>query len=159
MAVELFGFTIGRTQKEKEQQDRVSFTLPQSEDGAIDVAGTPGGAYATYLDMEGSAKNEAELILRYRSMALFPEAEIAIDDIVNDAVVSDRETVKLLSVYCFLSSPPLSGDSTSIPVLWLPLIVAVTASATEAAPSVETRAVPINSSFFIITPFELMNIH
>jgi len=91
MAVELFGFTIGRTQKEKEQQDRVSFTLPQSEDGAIDVAGTPGGAYATYLDMEGSAKNEAELILRYRSMSLFPEAEIAIDDIVNDAVVSDRE--------------------------------------------------------------------
>ena len=36
---------------------------------------------------------------------------------------------------------------------------AVTASATEAAPSVDTRAVPINSSFFIITPFELMNIH
>jgi len=56
MAVELFGFTIGRTQKEKEQQDRVSFTLPESEDGAIDVAGTPGGAYATYLDMEGSAR-------------------------------------------------------------------------------------------------------
>ena len=51
MAVELFGFTIGRTQKQKEQQERVSFTLPQSEDGAIDVAGTPGGAYATYLDM------------------------------------------------------------------------------------------------------------
>ena len=91
MAVELFGFTIGRTQKEKEQQDRLSFTLPESEDGAIDVAGTPGGAYATYLDMEGSAKNEAELILRYRTMSLFPEAEIAIDDIVNDAVVSDRE--------------------------------------------------------------------
>jgi len=91
MAVELFGFTIGRTQKEKEQQDHVSFTLPESEDGAIDVAGTPGGAYATYLDMEGSAKNEAELILRYRSMSLFPEAEIAIDDIVNDAVVADRE--------------------------------------------------------------------
>jgi len=91
MAVELFGFTIGRTQKEKEQKERVSFTLPQSEDGAIDVAGTPGGAYATYLDMEGSAKNEADLIIRYRSMALHPEAEIAIDDIVNDAVVADRE--------------------------------------------------------------------
>ena len=91
MAVELFGFTIGRTQKEKEQQDHLSFTLPESEDGAIDVAGTPGGAYATYLDMEGSAKNEAELIIRYRTMSLFPETEIAIDDIVNDAVVADRE--------------------------------------------------------------------
>ena len=77
-------------EKEKEQKDHVSFTLPQDEDGAIDVAGTPGGAYATYLDMEGSAKNEAELIIRYRTMSLFPETEIAIDDIVNDAVVADR---------------------------------------------------------------------
>ncbi len=91
MPVELFGFTIGRTQKQREQQDRVSFTLPQTEDGSIEVAGTPGGAYATYLDMEGSAKNEADLIHRYRSMALHPEAELAIDDIVNDAVVADRE--------------------------------------------------------------------
>jgi len=102
MAVELFGFTIGRTQKEKEQQDHVSFTLPESEDGAIDVAGTPGGAYATYLDMEGSAKNEAELIIRYRSMSLLPEAEIAIDDIVNDAVVADRE------------QPPVSLNLTNV---------------------------------------------
>ena len=91
MPVELFGFTIGRTQKQREQQDRVSFTLPQIDDGSIEVAGTPGGAYATYLDMEGSAKNEADLIHRYRSMALHPEAELAIDDIVNDAVVADRE--------------------------------------------------------------------
>ena len=79
MPVELFGFTIGRTQKQREQQDRVSFTLPQIDDGSIEVAGTPGGAYATYLDMEGSAKNEADLIHRYRSMALHPEAELAID--------------------------------------------------------------------------------
>ena len=72
MPVELFGFTIGRTQKQREQQDRVSFTLPQTEDGSIEVAGTPGGAYATYLDMEGSAKNEADLIVRYRGMSLYP---------------------------------------------------------------------------------------
>ena len=38
MAVNLFGFTIGRTQKEQEQQERVSFTIPQAEDGSIDVA-------------------------------------------------------------------------------------------------------------------------
>ena len=51
MAFELFGFTIGRAQKEKEAQEKVSFTLPEYGDGALDVAGTPGGAYATYLDM------------------------------------------------------------------------------------------------------------
>jgi hypothetical protein len=41
----------------------------------------------------------------------------------------------------------------------LPAIVAVTAWATDATPRVETKADAINSSFFIITPFELMNIH
>ena len=91
MAIELFGFTIGRTQKQKEQQEKVSFTLPQSDDGAIDVAGMPGGAYATYLDMEGATKNEADLISRYRQMSLYPECELAVDDIINEALVVDRE--------------------------------------------------------------------
>ncbi len=91
MAIELFGFTIGRAQKEKEQQEKVSFTLPQHDDGALDIAGTPGAAYATYLDMEGAAKNEMDLINRYRQMSLFPEAELAVDDIINEAIVADRE--------------------------------------------------------------------
>ena len=91
MAIELFGFTIGRTQKENEAKEKLSFALPQYDDGAIDVAGTPGGAYGTYLDMEGAAKNETDLIHRYRQMALFPECELAVDDIVNEAVVADRE--------------------------------------------------------------------
>ena len=91
MAIELFGFTIGRTQKQKEQQEKVSFALPESGDGALDVAGMPGGAYGTYLDMEGATKNEADLISRYRGMALYPEAELAIDDIINEALVVDRE--------------------------------------------------------------------
>lgn len=91
MAIELFGFTIGRTQKENEAKEKLSFALPQYDDGAIDVAGTPGGAYGTYLDMEGAAKNEVDLIARYRQMALFPECELAVDDIVNEAVVADRE--------------------------------------------------------------------
>ena len=91
MAIELFGFTIGRTQKQKEQQEKVSFTLPVHDDGSLDIAGTPGAAYATYLDMEGAAKNEVDLINRYRQMSLYPEAELAIDDIVNEAVVADRE--------------------------------------------------------------------
>ena len=91
MAVELFGFTIGRTQKEKEARDKASFALPQYDDGALDVSGTPGGAYATYLDMEGAAKNEMDLIQRYRQMSLYPECELAVDDIINEAIVCDRE--------------------------------------------------------------------
>ena len=91
MAIELFGFSIGKIQKEKEAREKVSFALPQYDDGALDIAGTPGGAYATYLDMEGAAKNEVDLINRYRQMALYPECELAIDDIVNEALVADRE--------------------------------------------------------------------
>ena len=91
MAVELFGFTIGRTQKEKEAREKASFALPQYDDGALDVSGTPGGAYGTYLDMEGAAKNEMDLIQRYRQMSLYPECELAVDDIVNEAIVCDRE--------------------------------------------------------------------
>ena len=91
MAIELFGISIGKIQKEKEARDKVSFALPQYEDGSLDIAGTPGGAYATYLDMEGAAKNEVDLINRYRQMALYPECELAIDDIVNEALVADRE--------------------------------------------------------------------
>ena len=91
MAIELFGFTIGRSQKEKEAREKVSFALPQYDDGALDVSGTPGGAFATYLDMEGAAKNEMDLIQRYRQMALYPECELAVDDIVNEAIVADRE--------------------------------------------------------------------
>ena len=91
MPIELFGFTIGKTQKDKEAREKVSFALPQSEDGSLDVYGQAGGAYGTYIDMEGSAKNDIELIGRYRQMALYPECELAIDDIVNDAIVSDRE--------------------------------------------------------------------
>ena len=41
--------------------------------------------------MEGAAKNEMDLIQRYRQMALYPECELAVDDIVNEAIVADRE--------------------------------------------------------------------
>ena len=91
MPIELFGFTIGKTQKDKEAREKSSFALPQSDDGSLDVYGNAGGAYGTYIDMEGSAKNDIELISRYRQMALYPECELAVDDIVNDAIVSDRQ--------------------------------------------------------------------
>ena len=90
MAIELFGFTIGRTQKEQEAKDKVSFALPSLEDGSLAISGPAGGAYGTYLDMDGAAKNESDLIRKYRQMALFPEAELAVDDIVNEAGVADR---------------------------------------------------------------------
>ena len=88
MALELFGFSIGRV--DKDAKNKESFALPEPEDGALEVAPT-GGAYGTYVDLEGTSKNETELINKYREMATFPECDQAIDDVVNEAVVANRE--------------------------------------------------------------------
>jgi len=53
--------------------------------------GPSGGAYGTYVDLEGVAKNELELIRKYREMATYPECDQAIDDVVNEAIVTNRE--------------------------------------------------------------------
>ena len=88
MAVELFGFSIGRV--DKDQKNKKSFALPEPEDGALEV-GPTGNAYGTYVDLEGYAKNELELIRKYREMATYPECDQAIDDVVNEAIVTNRE--------------------------------------------------------------------
>jgi hypothetical protein len=87
MAVELFGFTIAKT-KEEEVADTVkSFVPPAHDDGAVEVAA--GGVYGTYVDLEGTTKSEADLVSRYRTMAMQPECDSAIEDIVNEAIVID----------------------------------------------------------------------
>jgi len=84
---EFFGFEIKR-KGEKPESKTPSFVTPQYDDGAVNVT-TSGGMYGTYVDLEGTAKNEAELVTRYRKMALQPEVEHAIDDIINETIISD----------------------------------------------------------------------
>jgi hypothetical protein len=90
MAIELFGFRIGRDNDSAEKQavQVPSFAPPPNLDGAMEVA--PGGAYGTYVDLEGTAKNEAELVTRYREMSMYPECESAVDDVVNEAIISNE---------------------------------------------------------------------
>ena len=84
----IFGFEIKRPEEEK----AVSFAEPINDDGALNVGAALGGAYGLLLDIEGSAKTEAELVTRYRSMALTPEIQLAVDEVVNDAIsVSSHE--------------------------------------------------------------------
>lgn len=87
MPIDLFGFTIGR--KENKNIKVQTFADAEYEDGALTVAS--GGAYGTYVDTEGAIKSETELINRYRDMALQAEVENAIDDIVNEAIVTTKE--------------------------------------------------------------------
>ena len=86
MAVKLFGFTIGREEEENPTKIQ-SFAEKENLEGALQVSPLA-GAYGTYLDIEGAIKNEAELITRYREMVMYPEAEYAVDDIVNEAIVT-----------------------------------------------------------------------
>jgi len=87
--VKLFGFEIGTPKKiedaQLEQPKQKSFTLPMNDDGAVTVAGA--GYYGTYVDLDGTFRNETQLITKYRELAIQPEMETAIDEIVNEAIV------------------------------------------------------------------------
>ena len=90
---ELFGFSITRARKQSDPKQ--SFTTSQADDGTQTVAA--GGYFGSYLDMEGTAKSEADLIRRYREIALHPECDMAIEDIVNEAIVANetKDSVRL----------------------------------------------------------------
>jgi len=85
----LFGFTISRQEEEESQAKQQSFTPPSNDDGALTI--TSAAYYGTYVDLDGTAKNEVELISRYREMAMQPEIESAIDDVVNEAICQDDD--------------------------------------------------------------------
>lgn len=93
MAITLFGITL-TTQKERIKQERSSvndqlksFVPESNDDGAVTIQS--GSYYGTYVDMDGVVRNEIELITRYREMAMQPELETAIDEVVNEAIVME----------------------------------------------------------------------
>jgi len=83
----LFGFSIARNKSEQDEEVQQSFTPPSNDDGALTI--TSAAYYGTYVDLDGTAKNDVELITRYREMAMQPEIESAIDDIVGEAICQD----------------------------------------------------------------------
>ena len=91
--MELFGFKIERAKKVPDPQQ--AFTPPVADDGTSVV--TAGGFFGQYLDQEGTAKSEADLIQRYREVSLHPECDMAVEDIINEAIVAD-ETIKSVRI-------------------------------------------------------------
>jgi hypothetical protein len=85
--VQLFGFEISRKKKQQDEEESKTFALPQNDDGAVTIQS--GAYYGTYVDLDGTVRNEIELITRYREMSMQPELETAIDEIVNEAIVND----------------------------------------------------------------------
>ena len=81
----LFGFSIENS--DQKSKSIVSPVPPNNEDGVDNYIAS--GFYGQYVDIEGVYRTEYDLIKRYREMALHPECDNAIEDVVNEALVSD----------------------------------------------------------------------
>ena len=97
---ELFGFTIQKAQKELGPREK-TFTDPTPDDGAIEIAG--GGFFSSVLDTDGRERNDLDLIRRYRDISMQSECDAAIEDIVNEGIISN------------LNDIPVNIDLTNLP--------------------------------------------
>lgn len=84
----LFGFEFVR---KTEPELAPSFAVREQDDGAVMVAA--GGAFGTYVDLDGTVRTEAELVTKYREMSLQPEIDSAIDEIVNESISIDEDVI------------------------------------------------------------------
>ena len=83
----LFGFSI--EDSDPKSPSIVSPVPPNNEDGVDHYLST--GFFGSYVDIEGVYRTEFDLLRRYREMSLHPEVDSAIEDIVNEAIVSDSD--------------------------------------------------------------------
>lgn len=91
--MKFFGWEL---RKENVDKELSSFTPEVKDDGALVVAA--GGAYGTYVDLEGTTKTEAELVTRYREMSQTPEIENALDEITNEAIIYDEKYITRITL-------------------------------------------------------------
>ena len=86
----LLGFQITRNKDDlgKPAEAKQAFTVASPDDGTTTISA--GGYFGQYLDMEVNAKNDIDLIKRYREVAQHPECDMAIEDIINEVIVSDE---------------------------------------------------------------------
>jgi len=97
---ELFGFSIQKAQKDMGPREK-TFTDPSPDDGTIDIAG--GGFFSSVLDTDGRERNDLDLIRRYRDISMQSECDAAIEDIVNEGIISN------------LNDIPVNIDLTNLP--------------------------------------------
>jgi hypothetical protein len=98
----LFGFKIEDSGDSDKKKSQIISPVPKNNEDGSDYLVTS-GFYGQYVDIEGVYKNETDLVRRYREMSLHPECDSAIEDIVNEAIVSD------------LNDSPVQIDLTNLP--------------------------------------------
>ena len=97
---ELFGWELKKKKGDKAQ----SFVAPSDEEGTLDIAGGA-GFFGQYLSYDKAARNDYELIRKYRQTSENPECDQAIEDIINEAITADETDI---SVAVNLDWVPLS---------------------------------------------------
>jgi hypothetical protein len=100
MAIKLFGYKIG---KDEENDEIKSFAPKENDDGSVAITG--GGVYGVYTDLEGTIRNDADLVKRYRDMALQPECDAAIEDITNEALIFGEDDYPVQIILDKLQQP------------------------------------------------------
>jgi len=91
----LFGFEIKRSRPEEDPKKAPSIVPARDEDGAGYVTAS-GSHYGQYINLDGTdAKDNHQLIMKYRGVAMHPEVDAAIEDIVNEAIVGGEDPVTI----------------------------------------------------------------
>ena len=87
--LKLFGFELKRTKKVESKM--LPSIVPPTDDDAAGYISTGAGAYGQYINMDGDqSKDNAQLIMRYRGVAMNPEVDMAIDEIVSESIVASE---------------------------------------------------------------------
>lgn len=91
----LFGLQIKKAEPKENLSGALALGL--DDDGASILTGTGAGSFGTYLDQDGQIKTEVEAIRKYREISLFAEVDVAIQEIVNEAIPQEQDS-KLLKL-------------------------------------------------------------
>ena len=92
--LKLFGFELKRVRKQGEENPKLQSIVPKTDDDGAGYVTASGAHFGQYIDMAGNdAKDNAELIKKYRGLAEHPEVDAAIEDIINESIsASDNES-------------------------------------------------------------------
>ena len=100
--IKLFGFELSRTKKREQgkENDKLPSIVPKTDDDGAGYVTASGSHYGQYIDINGdNAKDNAELIMKYRGVSQHPEVDAAIEDIVNESISgSENESPVLINL-------------------------------------------------------------
>ena len=98
--INLFGFEIRRAGARKAAaKNQLDSIVPPTDDDGAGYVTASGSHFGQYVNLDGDeSKDNVELIRQYRGVAMHPEVDAAIEDIVNEAVTIEDKglSVKLV---------------------------------------------------------------